>query len=110
MVQVKRNCCSSRLINTVAVKQKQYFFRGDLVIRDAVTGACTRGPQLPPDARLNIHLAVSDSHIVLVSDSPQVPYGNVESIGDTIVHVLGVDEAGMPHGKWRKLPPRRRMG
>ncbi|CAI5512574.1 unnamed protein product [Closterium sp. Naga37s-1] len=101
---------SSRRIKTVAVKHKQYIFGDGLVIRDAVTGACTRGPQLPSDAFLNMQLAASDSHVVLVSTTPQVIFGNSDSFGDVVAHVLAVDEAGMPHGDWKRLPPRRWKG
>ncbi|CAI7870923.1 unnamed protein product, partial [Closterium sp. NIES-54] len=101
---------SSRRIKTVAVKHKQYIFGDDLIICDAVTGACTSGPQLPSGAHLNVQLAASDSHVVFVSASPQIVFGDPESPGDVIVHVLAVDEAGTPHGDWQKLPQRRWTG
>ncbi|CAI5472221.1 unnamed protein product [Closterium sp. Yama58-4] len=101
---------SSRRIKTVAVKHKQYIFGDGLVIRDAITGVCTRGPQLPSDAFLNMQLAASDSHVVLVSTTPQVISGIFDSFGDVVAHVLAVDEAGMPHGDWKQLPRRRWMG
>ncbi|CAI7787941.1 unnamed protein product [Closterium sp. NIES-54] len=81
---------SSRRIKTVAVKHKQYIFGDDLIICDAVTGACTSGPQLPSGAHLNVQLAASDSHVVFVSASPQIVFGDPESPGDVIVHVLAV--------------------
>ncbi|CAI5459222.1 unnamed protein product, partial [Closterium sp. Yama58-4] len=102
--------CASCRIKTVAVKHKQYIFGDDLIIRDAVTGACTSGPQLPSGAHLGVQLAASDSHVVVVSTSPQVVFGDPDRPGDVFVHVLAVDEAGMPHGEWQKLPPRRWTG
>ncbi|GJP50755.1 hypothetical protein CLOM_g9923 [Closterium sp. NIES-68] len=94
----------------VAVKHKQYIFGDDFIIRDAITGACTPGPQLPSDTYLSVQLAASDSHVVLVSATPQVVFGDPDSPGDVIVHVLAVDEAGMPQGEWQRLLPRRWTG